>query len=631
MIRKSSFRILHKKALVIAITYFLAGCMWISLSDQLLLLLASEGENPGMVQTYKGWVYVFVTTILLYAAISLFIEKESNEKKRTLQADRRYRILFNSIPDMLFIAPKPKISTKLIFTEANEAAWRQLGYAKKNIKSFTFEGIAAPSLKKGASAQAQKIAELPECKFDWEWERSDGEILPVEIHTKQDVLSGEPVIIAVARDISAYKKAVEDIHQLSHYDRLTNLPNLRYFREQLTQNIGPNQKIAVITLNINRFRRINETKGLQTGDKILMQISQRIKSILHYQQVLARKANDEFLLFSRFSDDKEIIQLIEHIQSLFQRPLVPVKEEIYILLTAGIAFVGKDGTEADEMIQSADIALSHAKRTGKSYDFYRKGMEQEAKEFYQLENDLYNAVVKKELYLVYQPYVSCQTGELMGVEALVRWKHHEKGSIPPGIFIPVAEDNGYIQTLGHWILHQVCREMAVFLQKKTGRTVSVNISSIQLEDPAFASELYDLVTAYDIEPRQVVLEITERTTMDMKQMMPVLHSLKTMGFPLSLDDFGTGYSSLSQLKDLPIDTLKIDRSFIKDMTKKEQNLAIVKTIIDTADSLNLNVIAEGVENAEQAKQLLTLRCHYFQGYYFAEPARLQELKLGKNA
>ncbi|MFZ4450507.1 putative bifunctional diguanylate cyclase/phosphodiesterase [Salibacterium aidingense] len=625
MRRHVKYSFMRSSAFIITTGYLLIGILWILFSD-LLVAVWTEEQAVSAAHTYKGLFFVGMTSLLLYITVNKFTKRERVQPKETQEADQLYKAVFDNTDDFVFIAPVPAKPEPLRFLKWNQSVHNRIGCPADG---FTLVDLSSDRYKEEAGEQEIQIHENKHVTFDWEFSGRNGEVIPVEVQSTQASISGETMIIAGARDVSAYNEAVASIHQLSYFDRKTRLPNYDFFLRRL-QQVPVTQPRSVITLNFNRFRRIHETMGAETTDEVLTGIAQKLKLVVSEEEDIARKTKDEFLLLVRKSEE-EAGELIEKLRHIFQRPLKINHEELFLSFTAGIAWDGKGDTDPEVLVQQADIAFSHAKRKGWAYEVYRPGIEQEARMIYTIENDLHHALARQEMFLMYQPFVYGNEGATKGMEALLRWKHSSKGLISPSTFIPIAEENGLIHQLGRWVLHQVCREIGPVLQRHPDWTAAVNLSSQQLEDPQFVDELYEIVQAYEVAPSQLELEITERTTMQPDVMLPVLRRLKEFGFRLSLDDFGTGYSSLSQLKELPVDTLKIDRSFIDDMNDKDANLAIIKTIIDAAENLNMKVIAEGIEEEEQARELLALQCFYFQGYYYSIPKTMQEFTWGREA
>ncbi|MFD2705123.1 putative bifunctional diguanylate cyclase/phosphodiesterase [Salibacterium lacus] len=612
---------MRKKALSITVFYFAAGMLWVVLSDRLL------PEETGM-QTLKGSMFVGGTAVLLYFVLQQHLAASRMHREDKEKADLMYEAVFDNVTDFLFIAFLPEKDAPLRFHEWNKRASEWLG--KKGARPYlTFQELSSGTWKEEALMQENQILDNKQLTFDWEITDESDRVLPVRVKTTKTGFADSRVIIAAFKDVSAYQEAVHNIYELSYYDKTTQLPNEAFFVRHL-QEMDAEQNRVVIAVTFHHFRRISETMGMDTEHRAAAAAAAKLQSILEEQEALARKNNHEFLmLLLREKNSTE--QIVHALDRAFEQPVKINGRDIFVSFTAGIAQDEDGSKKAELLLQQADIAYSHAERSNQQYGVYRPGIEQEARKKYEIENDLYFAMERGELFVMYQPFVYGNKGETKGMEALLRWKHPVHGMIPPSTFIPMAEENGLIHQLGWWVLKEVCREAGPVLKRHRNWTAAVNLSSRQLEHSGFIKELPDLVHAYEIAPHQLELEITERTMMHPDRMLPVLKRLKEYGFRLSLDDFGTGYSSLSQLKELPVDTLKIDRSFIEDMNEKQKNAAIVKTIIHAAGNLNMKVVAEGIEKAEQARELLAMDCFYFQGYYFSVPKTIQEFSWSREA
>ncbi|SFP77705.1 putative bifunctional diguanylate cyclase/phosphodiesterase [Salibacterium halotolerans] len=615
---------MKEKVLVVTGCYFAVGLLWVILTDRLI----PEGRQEPVLQTLKGCLFVGGTAVLLYFALQQGLGTSQMQRRNKEKADLLYETVFDNVTDFVFIARIPEKDDQLRFFEWNKKALEWLG--EKGIKSdLTFQELSSEEWQEEALRQQHRILEHKQLTFDWEIADYSGRVLPVKVQTTMTGFGDNRTIIAAFKDVSAYREAVHNIYELSYYDKITQLPNENFFIKHL-QEMDSKQNRMVMALSFHHFRRISETMGMDTENTAAALAAAKLQSVIGPGEALARKSNHEFLLlFFRRENDAE--QAVNALLRAFEQPIEVSGREIFVSFTAGIA-LDTDGRKQPEfLLQQADIAFSHAERSNQRYGFYRPGIEQEARIQYELENDLHFSIERGELFVMYQPFVYGSEGATKGMEALLRWKHPVHGMIPPSTFIPMAEENGLIHQLGRWVLEEVCREAGPVLKRNRSWTAAVNLSSRQLEHSGFIEELPGIVHAYGVEPDQLELEITERTMMQPERMLPVLNRLKAYGFRLSLDDFGTGYSSLSQLKELPVDTLKIDRSFIEDMNETQKNAAIVQTIIHAARNLNMKVVAEGIEEAEQAQELLEMACFYFQGYYFSVPKTIQEFPWSREA
>lgn len=438
--------------------------------------------------------------------------------------------------------------------------------------------------------------------------------------------------IAIAIDrVSAY----ESLRQSAYHDYLTNLPNYRYFKATLNRalisikNHNDAYMLGVMFLDLDRFKIINDSLGHDFGDLLLKQIAKLIDSCVDPDHTVARIGGDEFIiLMPKITDGNEAILLAEKISKTINHPITISGYEVHVTCSIGIAFYPTDGKDADTLIKHADTAMYRVKELGRnSYSIYSPLDKDSSYEQLIFENDLRKALERKEFAVYYQPKVNIQTGQISGLEALVRWVHPERGIIPPGKFISIAEETGLIIPIGEFVLRTACQQLVEW-QKKGIKpiVVSVNLSTKQFLQTNLVKMVENILNETGLDPNLLELEITESMTVDFNQAITTLNHLKQLGIQISVDDFGTGYSSLNYLRMLPIDRLKIDRSFIRDITTNNENAAIVSTILNMAYNLQLDVIAEGVEEETQVHFLQKNNCDEVQGYYFGHPLPAKELE-----
>lgn len=433
-------------------------------------------------------------------------------------------------------------------------------------------------------------------------------------------------------------------NRLANYDRVTGLPNRQLFAKHVEQALRSarrhNHSCALLHLNLDRFGQINDALGHGAGDALLRMVAQRIQTAVRESDPLGRNddgaarpdlsrlGGDEFTVLLPRVDRAENASLVaQRVLTAVATPYQVQGREIAMSGGIGIAVYPDDGDSSDVLLQHASAAMSFAKGQGRStYHFYSREMNARAQERFMIENDLRKAIERNELVLHFQPKVDCFSGALVGAEALVRWQHPEKGLLLPALFIQVAEACGLIGDLGEWVLREACRALSGWGRRGFARLrMAVNVSSDQFRQDRFQAVLEDTVAHSGCDPEQLVLELTEGTLMDHAgRTISTLHAIKAFGVKLSIDDFGTGYSSLSYLKRFPLDELKIDRSFIKDVTTSPSDAAIVRAIVSIAESLGLSVVAEGVETAEQLAFLKQQGCSQYQGYLFSKPIPEQD-------
>lgn len=434
----------------------------------------------------------------------------------------------------------------------------------------------------------------------------------------------------------------EHIEELAYFDTLTGLPNKVSFIDTIQQLIEKSQvsghQVAILFFDLDNFKHINDGLGHEVGDELLMQVSGRLKECIRSHDVLAPSQNialrneesaiarlggDEFtLVLSKINSPEEAAKVSSRILQKLSKPFMLHENEVFISASIGISMFPKDGRTPEALLKSADTAMYAAKSSGKNHArFYDSKMNKPVLERIELEASMRSALANNEFILFYQPKVPMLGENRFEFETLMRWNHSEKGMISPGLFIPLAEDTGYIQQLGDWAIEQTCRQIEYWNRKGyKSVTVSTNLSPVQLNYGNPLETIKECLEAYAIEPHQLEVEITESGLMqNEKHAIELLNQIKSLGVRIALDDFGTGYSSLAYLLKFPIDTLKIDRAFIRDIDSNPESLLVLESIIGLAKKLKLHVVAEGVETAEQLELLVQRDCDYIQGFYFARP------------
>ncbi len=448
-------------------------------------------------------------------------------------------------------------------------------------------------------------------------------------------------IICVATEISKLKRTEEKLREkelhlahLAYHDPLTGLPNRLLFHDRLSQAIASCRRsskgLALFFLDLDRFKNINDTLGHRVGDLILVEMSLRLKNLLRQTDTVARLGGDEFvIIIPDIEHSRQVSELAVKILRELSKEVRIEAQLLHLTTSIGISLFPGQGDNEEALMRNADVAMYHAKAQGRNnFQIYSADIDSHAKEVMSLENELRMALGEEQLSLHYQPQVDLDSGLLVGMEALVRWKHPTRGYIPPDVFIPIAEDSGLIHPLGDWILGKACQK-AVEWQKQglADMLMAVNISAKQFSQPDFLNKLRAVIHESGINPNLLELEITESTLMEqIDGVVGKMRSLRELGVHISIDDFGTGFSSLGYLKTFPINKLKIDKSFVHDLTTDPNDAAIVSSIISLANSMNLMVVAEGIETGEQLQFLKSKGCHVGQGYYFCPPLAEQDLE-----
>lgn len=430
--------------------------------------------------------------------------------------------------------------------------------------------------------------------------------------------------ISIRNDITDRKKAEEVIRHLAYNDQLTDLPNRLYFRSKLSELVihaeKNKQEFCLVKFNIDRLRYINDSLGYEMGDYVLSVVALRLKERLPKESIVARLSGDEFAFIFQGFDKSKVEIILEEVQEYVQQP-IEIKGQQYTLSSSvGVAYYPEHATEPSELSSKAEKALLEMKeRGGGGFQVYEPGSAKKSIERMFLENELRKSIQFGHFSLDYQPKFSIATGKITGVEALVRWDHPDLGRIPPNQFIEIAEETRMINVLGEWVLREACKQASAWERKGFHYSMAVNVSAIQLEDPVFLERLKQILQEEGNCPELLELELTESFFGDQGGLQEVIIEIRKLGVKIAIDDFGTGYSSFSYIKELPVDTLKIDRAFIRDLDGKKENSAIVEAILSVAKTVGLNVVAEGIEDEEQLQVLKGLGCQKGQGYYFSKP------------
>jgi len=438
--------------------------------------------------------------------------------------------------------------------------------------------------------------------------------------------------VGVCSDITIIKQAQEKLDHLAHHDPLTALPNRLLFHDRLQHALQratrDEEQLAILFIDLDRFKNVNDTLGHHIGDELLQQVAAQLSARLRDGDTLARLGGDEFIvLLEKVDGQYGATQVAEKLVTMFEQPFLVAGHELFVTCSVGVSLFPGDAQDLNMLIRNADVAMYQAKARGRNgYRFYAPSMTGEGIERLRLETFLRRSIEKNEIFLNYQPQVEIDTGRLVGVEALVRWNHPELGLIAPARFIPLAEDSGFINQLGKWVLDEACRQMMRW-QEQGLRVpkIAVNLSVKQFERGSIAGMVAAILAETGLEPQRLQLEVTESVIMNTGDALGFINDLHAIGVGLAIDDFGTGYSSLAYLKQLPVQTLKIDRSFIKDISTDANDEAIAIAIIQLGKSMHLSVIAEGVETQEQAAFLLRHGCKLAQGYFYSKPVLAQDM------
>lgn len=453
--------------------------------------------------------------------------------------------------------------------------------------------------------------------------RASGESTPVELILRHIDYAGRPHVVIAVRDLRARKKAESHINFLAHHDALTGLPNRTSFNKKLDLEMEKarteGRRIAVLCLDLDRFKEVNDLFGHAAGDTLLQNVAKRITAVLDTDHMAARLGGDEFaIVVPNVANPTAAGLLAETVLEALR-----VESEVAEIASAsiGVALFPDDADDRETLLNHADTALYRAKSEGRgTYRFFEASMGLQVRDRRMLEHDLRHAISRRELHLVFQPQSSVESGQVVGFEALLRWKHATRGSISPAMFIPVAEESGSILQIGEWVLRTACREAASWQQPLT---VAINVSAVQIHNAGFVQLVHEILLETGLSPQRLELEITETALIrDLHRALATLRQLKALGIRIAMDDFGTGYSSLSNLRAFPFDKIKIDGSFIKAVDTNEQTAIIVRAVLGLGRGLGLPVLAEGVETSGELGFLAREACDEAQGYLLGKPAEI---------
>lgn len=548
------------------------------------------------------------------------ITEKNNELETTMKElqrlSREKELILHSAGEGIF-----GLDLHGVITFCNPAAATTLGYNSKN------ELIGKPV----SIIYNENNTNLDEVTFF----RRDQSDFPVE-YVRSSIKEGDRMVgeVVTFKDISERKKMEKEIRYHAYYDSLTDLPNRVLLKDRMQQGLSiahsRKEKAAVLFMDLDRFKSVNDLLGHSYGDILLVHVARRISACLPEGATASRQGGDEFVIYLPYIESEaEVIEVAEKIVDQFNKPFNLKGHEMHIHSSIGVSLFPQDGQTAELLIKNADIAMYQSKTvSGSSYQFYHLAMDIRTFENVKLENALYKALDREELEIYFQPQIDYSTHTLIGTEALLRWNHSTEGLISPDRFIPLAEETGLIVPIGEWVIRKACNQIKQWQAKGyPSIIVSVNLSARQFEQNNLFQTVKGILDEVGVSPKLLCLEITENQIIKNTELtIQTMKKLQAIGIKMSIDDFGTGYSSLGYLKNLPINALKIDKSFIRELKSNDDNSAIANTIITLAKNLGLDVVAEGVETLEQAEFLASRECYIMQGYYFNVPLKVNEFE-----
>ncbi|HTY20552.1 MAG TPA: EAL domain-containing protein [Geobacteraceae bacterium] len=599
-----------------------------------IMVVTGRGDTDSVHQAFEAGATDFITKPfnpdLLVYRIRYMLRSGQNTIKLA-QSEARLVLLKEAVDSLPLGITINDVNDRIVYINPAEAEMH--GYSVAELVNGN--GRRFVELNKGNI----DIAGQDDDKGVWRCEgmniRKSGDEFPVQLSTialrnAEGMCLGR---VTVCEDITSRKKAEARIQLLAYYDSLTGLPNRAAFMERLQHALSlarrEDRRIGLLFLDLDNFKDINDTQGHDFGDRLIREVAMRLSESMRESDTLARLGGDEFVIaLTNISHQESAAFAAGRLLSILSRPFVIDSRQIHTSASIGIALYPDDAQDADGLFKSADTAMYHAKSEGKSnYRFFSSEMNDRINRRVSLENSLRLGMEKQEFFLHYQPQWDLNETRMLGVEALLRWESKDLGFLLPSEFIPLAENSGQIIGLGEWALRAACIQAREWAQAGFGEMkMAVNISGMQFRQPDFLHVIRKIINETGIEPDTLELEFTESVVMEKAdKTIDTLRALKNMGMGLSIDDFGTGYSSLSYLKHFPIDRIKIDRSFVADVNRNSDDAAIVEAIISMAHSMNLKVVAEGVETSDQLHFLKERNCDEVQGYHLAVPMSAKDI------
>jgi len=570
------------------------------------LSISSVKDDRGEVMNYVGMFSDITSRKNTISKLRLHAQVFSNASEGIMITDKRLRIL-----------------------SVNQAFTAVTGYSEEEAVGQTprllHSGIQSPLF-------YIRMWERIHSTGHWQGEiwnrRKSGDLYPewLSITTLRDEHGHITHYIGMFTDITERKQSEENLKYLAHYDSLTGLPNRALLNELLKEAIAKTKsgggKLTVFFVDLDRFKMVNDSLGHGAGDKLLRQVAHRLSSAAGKKDSVCRLGGDEFMIVrSEPEGSSGERAFAERIVGEMKKPFQVDGNELYVSASIGICAYPAHGDNFEALVKHADLAMYEAKTQKCGYQFFNSGILNTFQRKLNLENELRRAIDRDQLSMRYQPQVNAENGRMEGMEALMRWTHPTLGEVSPAEFIPIAEETGLITDLGHWAIQRVCAQIAEWRAKAFEvPSVAVNLSAKQFMAPDLVPSFRDIVRRAPCDPKQIVIEITESSSMnDIESVLPVLREFKTLGFRIAIDDFGKGYSALGYMKKFPVDILKIDKSFVQELTSDDRSAVITKAIIDMAHGMNLKVVAEGVETNEQLEALQAMSCDIVQGYRIDRP------------
>lgn len=617
----------------------------------------TEEERSELKQRWHGYAlndselaeafYILMRVLLAIVAIGVAmlvwnwtLRQQVRRKTRSLTSaldalaagEERFRTIFDNVNDAIFIHGLPDGRILLV----NQRMREMYGIGERDVTTIEFneccEGSPPFDFPHAKIRIERAVAGEPQM-FEWLARRGNGELFWVEVSVRKAYFEGADRVLVVARDISERKAALSRLEFLAHHDPLTHLPNQLRIRDLVGRGIEDagrsGKKLALIVSDLDQFKTINDSLGHITGDRFLCEVASRLSDCVQNQGTVGRQSGDEFIILVRDADELTTIEITLRLHEIASRPVVIDGQELAVTLSTGIAVYPDNGADFDVLRKKADTAMHYAKASGRNaYRFFTDEMNAAAVEHVAVTTGLRRALERGEFVLHYQPQVDIRSRKTVGVEALIRWNHPERGLLMPVSFIGIAESSGLIVSMGSWVLREACRQASVWQRAGRPLQVAVNLSALQFRVGDLEQIVEDALAESCLDPHLLELELTESVLLNITDdVLTTVHKLREIGVQLSIDDFGTGYSSLTYIKRLAVTTLKIDRTFILDLHDNPESAAIASAIIQMAHSLGLTTVAEGVEDDRTLAILRRWNCDIAQGYLFGRPVPAEALEV----
>ena len=606
--------------------------------DVQILIVTGRDESDNLAQALEAGANDYLEKPVQPAHLKVRLEIAIRnlrilETKR--QSERRGALMLQVFDNSLHGILITNTENRIIYT--NRAFSRITGYAPEEAlgeqPNFLSSGFHSAAF---YDKMWHSVREAGSWKGEIWNKRKDGEVYPewLEIYTVLNESQELTNYMAHFVDISQKKQNEEQLRYLASYDTLTGLPNRSHFIEILSRALlkarEEKTRGAILYLDLDRFQVVNDTLSHGSGDLLLRDLSQRLRNLMGPTDVLSRTGGDEFAILLEIIDSvDEAVQIIERIKKDFASPFVVDGQEIYVSASTGICIFPDDGTDSDALLRNVDMAMYRAKESGRNtYHFYSPDTNTRAFEHLALEASLRRAIEKEEFVLFFQPLIDASTLKTIAAESLIRWNHPELGMVSPARFTPVAEETGLIVPMGKIVLKKACQTFVDLMNTNLGlEHIAVNVSARQFFQSGFLDEIDEVLASTNMPANSLELELTESAFIqDVDRTVELLDALRSRGIRLAIDDFGTGFSSLSYLKRFPLDTLKVDQSFVRDIHRSADDLAIVRAIIALANVMKLRIVGEGIETQDHSRILREEGCNILQGYLYARPMPAEELK-----